>query len=206
MNDDKVNDAKERALRIIHDEHRSISAVLSGLRELARLAQDPAVQPEFGVLHAMIQYIDAYPERLHHPNEELFLFTPLVRRAPETKALVDALSGEHEEGARLIGELQRALLAFEISGSAGAPAFGAAVEVYASFHWNHMRKEERELLPLAERYFDAEDWRAAERAFAGNENPIGGLEEKDFAGLFTRIANLAPAPVGLGDPWKRVSA
>jgi hemerythrin-like domain-containing protein len=170
------------------------------------MAQDPAVQPEFGVLHAMLQYIDAYPERLHHPNEETFLFTPLVRHAPEARVLVDTLSGEHEKGARLIRELQRALLALEIYGPAGAPAFGAAVDVYASFHWDHMRKEERELLPLAERYLSADDWRAAERAFAANDNPIAGASEEDFAKLFSRIANLAPAPVGFGTPWKRVSA
>jgi hemerythrin-like domain-containing protein len=201
-----MNDAKETTLRTIRDEHRSISAVLSGLRELARMAQDPSVRPEFGVLHAMIQYIDAYPERLHHPNEEIFLFTPLVRHAPHARALVDSLTREHEKGARLIRELERALLTFEVHGLPGARVFGAAVDVYADFHWDHMRKEERELLPLAERYFDAEDWRAAERAFAANDNPIGGVSEADFAKLFSRIANLAPAPVGFGTPWKRVSA
>ena len=57
------------AIRILRDEHRSISSVLHGLRELARTAQDPAVRPDFSVLRAMIYYIDTYPERLHHPKE-----------------------------------------------------------------------------------------------------------------------------------------
>jgi hypothetical protein len=29
------------------------------------------------------------------------------------------------------------------------------------------------------------------------------MRERDFDQLFTRIANLAPAPVGLGEPWKK---
>ena len=68
------------AIRIIHGEHRSITAVLSGLGELARTLQDPAIRPGFAVLHAMIRYIDAFPERQHHPKEEAFLFAPIVNR------------------------------------------------------------------------------------------------------------------------------
>jgi hemerythrin-like domain-containing protein len=200
-----MNDAKSKAIRIIHDEHRSISAVLSGLHELARIAQDPSVRPGFAVLHAMIHYIDAFPERLHHPKEETFLFTPLVNRAPAAKALVDALSREHDEGARLIRELQRALMKFEIHWPKGAPEFARAVNAYAEFHWGHMRKEERELLPLAERHLTAEDWRTMAEAFAANRDPIAGVEERAFERLFSRIANLAPEPVGLGERWKRTS-
>ena len=201
-----MSDAQTKAVRIIHDEHRSIAAVLSGLRELARTAQDPAVRPEFAVFHAMIHYIDAFPERLHHPKEEEFLFTPLVRRAPLARALVDALSREHEEGARLIREVQRALLRFEIDWPQGAPEFSAAVKAYADFHWDHMRKEEHELLPLAEKHFTPEDWQALEAAFAANHDPLAGASEDNFEKLFSRIANLAPAPVGLGIPWMRVGA
>lgn len=196
----------KESIRIIHDEHRSIAAVLSGLRELARTAQDPAVRPEFAVFHAMIHYIDAFPERLHHPKEEEFLFTPLVRRAPFARPLVDALSREHDEGAKLIRELQGALLRFEIDWRQRAPEFAAAIKAYADFHWDHMRKEERELLPLAERHFTPEDWRALDAAFAENHDPLAGAGEDEFAELFTRIVNIAPAPVGLGDPWKRLPA
>jgi hemerythrin-like domain-containing protein len=198
-------DDREKTLRMIHDEHRSISAVLSGLRELARTAADPAVRPQFGVFQAMIQYVNEYPERLHHPKEERFLFTPLVQREPSAKRLVDALVREHDKGARLMRELQRALLRFEIHWPRGAAEFADAVKTYSDFHWGHMRKEEKELLPLAERSLTAADWRAAQRAFAGNDDPIAGLGEKDFERLFTQIVNLAPAPVGLGEPWRRAA-
>jgi hypothetical protein len=68
-----------------------------------------------------------------------------------------------------------------------------------------MRKEEVEVLPLAEKHLTDDDWRAIDRAFQANEDPIAKIEERDFAKLFSRIATLAPAPVGLGDAWKRVS-
>ena len=199
----RIIDAKTNAIRIIHSEHRSIAAVLSGLGELARTVQDPAVRPNFAVLHAMIRYIDAFPERLHHPKEEEFLFAPIVRRAPIAGPLVATLSREHVKGARLIQELRQALLRLEINRSRGAPEFAKAIKAYAQFHWDHMRKEERELLPLAERFFTPDDWRALEAAFAANHDPLAGQREDDFDRLFSRIVNLAPAPIGLNDPWRR---
>jgi len=192
----------KEAITILKSEHRSISAVLQGLKELARMAQDAAVRPRFQVLRSMLRYIDEYPEKLHHPKEDEHLFARLVARAPQTRPLVEELRAEHEEGARLIRELERALLFFEEGWPAGAREFRDTVERYAAFHWKHMRKEEGELLPLAERHLTAGDWNAIDRAFGANRDPVSDLEERDFEKLFTRIANLAPAPVGLGEPWK----
>lgn len=174
------------ALTIIRNEHRIISAVLHALKDLARAAQDPGARPAFAALRAMVRYIDEFPEKLHHPKED-DLLARLVARAPETRILIEKLKAEHVEGARLVRELERALLFFEDGANAGE--FLAAVNAYAQFHWQHMRKEEQELLPLAERVLGPTDWLALDAAFEANP---------DFEKQFTRIVNLAPEPVGLG--------
>ena len=69
-----------------------------------------------------------------------------------------------------------------------------------------MRKEEQQLMPLAERFLTAEDWREIDDAFAGNNDPIADLREEDFQKLFTRIVTLAPEPVGLGERWKKTAS
>lgn len=191
--------------RILRDEHRSISAVLSGLLELVRIARKPGVQPEFTALHAMIHYIDEYPERLHHPKEDQFLFARLAERAPQALPLIEELRQEHVRGAQLVRELESALLAFEVNGARSLASFDAAVNAYAQFHWDHMRKEEEQLLPLAEKHLTDGDWAWVEDAFAGNQDPIADLRERDFEQLYTRIVNLAPAPVGLGERWQKTS-
>jgi hemerythrin-like domain-containing protein len=193
-----------KAVRILRDEHRSISAVLQCLQQLTRLAQDPAIKPDFAVFRAMIYYIDNFPERLHHPKEDNYLFARLLRRSDAARALVEKLMAEHVEGARLVRELERAVLAFEETWPRGAEDLAAAVNAYAEFHWTHMRCEEQELLPLAETALIEEDWEAIEAAFAGNSDPIADLREQDFDKLFTRIVNIAPAPIGLGEAWRRV--
>ena len=191
------------AIQKIRDEHRSISAVLHGLKQLARDAQDPRVKPGFEALRAMIRYLDEYPERLHHPKEDEYLFSRLEARAPEAKPLVASLKAEHQEGARLVRDLERALVFFEEGSPAAARQFLEAVDAYADFHWKHMRKEESELLPLAEKRLSAEDWRAIDAAFDVNHDPIAGIRERDFEALFSKIVNLAPAPIGFGSRWQK---
>ena len=194
------------AILTIRDEHRSISAVLHALKQLAKDAEDSSVEPRFAVFRAMIYYIDQYPERLHHPKEEKYLFARLEQRSPEAKALIEDLRAEHIMGAQLIRDLEQALVGLEVGWSGGARAFSAAVDAYAEFHWNHMRKEEKQLLPLAERSLTEQDWREIDAGFGGNEDPIVDLREEDFEKLFTRIVSLAPEPVGVGARWKKVSA
>jgi hemerythrin-like domain-containing protein len=194
------------AISVLKSEHRSIAAVLHGLKELARMAQSATVRPDFRAVRAMLRYIDEYPERLHHPKEDEHLFKRLVARAPEARLLVEELQAEHEEGARLIRELERAFLFLEEGWPAGAREFQEAVELYADFHWKHMRKEEQQILPLAEKHLTAQDWKAIDAAFSANTDPVAGMHERDLEKLFSRIVNLAPEPVGLGARWTKATA
>ncbi len=193
----------KESLRILREEHRSISAVLMGLKHLARLAEDAAVKPDFRPFRAMIRYIDEYPERLHHPKEDELLFARLGKRCPEAAAVIQELRREHEEGARRVRDLERALLFYEDAWPEGRSRFSELIDTYADFHWAHMRKEEEEVMPLAERTLAPEDWKVIDAGFAEHADPLAQVAEKDFETLFTRIVNLAPSPVGLGDPWKR---
>jgi hemerythrin-like domain-containing protein len=168
----------KQAIAILKSEHRSISAVLQALKDLARRAQDASLRPSFQALRSLVRYIDEFPEQLHHPKEDRHLFARLVLRAPQTRPLIEALHGE----------LERALLFLEEDWPGGRREFQQAVDGYAEFEWRHMRTEEEQLLPLAERYLDAEDWRAIGAAFAANTDPIAGVRGAEVETLFARIA------------------
>src|SRR5690349_4117572 len=98
----------KETIRIIQSEHRSMSAVLHGLKELTRLAKDGSLKPDFRPFRAMLRYIDEYPERFHHPKEDKFLFARLYEKVPASRLLIERLEGEHRMGARLVRELERA--------------------------------------------------------------------------------------------------
>ena len=54
------------------------------------------------------------------------------------------------------------------------------VEDYAALEWAHMRAEEDQLLPIAERALSAEDWEAINLAFRENDNPLFGIKPKEL--------------------------
>ena len=187
------------ALRALYSEHRSIAAVLHGMQYLVReqRSRDRSVDPR--VFRAMLYYLDVFAEREHHPKEEESLFPALRRRSPEAVAILDELGREHAHGERSIRELEQALLRYEEGGEREFLAFAAAVERYVSLYSEHMRKEEQLVMPLAERTLTAADWSAIEDAFASQRDPLHGAPTgDDYDELFTRIVNLAPAPIGFG--------
>lgn len=157
------------AIGIIKDEHRSMAAMLKALQ--AHLVQVHAgtLAPDFALAGAMLDYLQAYPERLHHPKEDETLFRLLRRRCVEARPTLDELEAQHLRGAEWMGELRRAL---ERSRAAGDfSALGPVLAAYADFQWKHMRMEEEIILPLAERDLTAEDWQHVDAAFAANREP-----------------------------------
>jgi hemerythrin-like domain-containing protein len=188
-----------QAIRIIHDEHRSLSAVLHGMGYLVREIRDRGATPNFDLLGAMIYYIDAFPERFHHPKEDKYLFRTLRLRYPDAGPILDRLESEHRAGAEKIRALEQALARYQQGGTAEFPRFAAAVESYAAFHWNHMHAEEQEILPLAEKHLTADDWKEIDAAFLGHTDPLLGADARsEYQTLFSRIVNLAPPPIGVG--------
>jgi len=187
-----------QAKRIIEEEHRSLAAVLHGMLYVVREIRYMGMQPDFVLLEAMVHYIDAFQERFHHPKEDAYLFKLLGSRYPGAAPLLDRLKQDHEAGAIKLGELQQALTRYRDGGSAEFPVFAALVASYATFHWGHMRLEENDLLPLAERHLTDADWDAIDAAFLGHTDPLLGAEQGDqYRDLFRRIVNLAPAPIGV---------
>ena len=190
---------KHEAATILRDEHRSLGAVVHALQFLVREIHDKGRTPDFRLLHAMLYYIREYPERLHHPKEDRYLFAALKRRTHEADAVVAELEREHTQGEKLLNDLTVALSIFEAGAKEGQQRFSREVSRFADFYWSHMQKEEDQVLPVAERALTEEDWRGIHAAFSANQDPnFSGDAQDEFRRLFTRIVNLTPAPLGLG--------
>jgi hemerythrin-like domain-containing protein len=188
-----------KALRIIRDEHRSIAAVLYGMEHLVREIRERGAKIDLKVLRAMLYYLDTFSERMHHPKEDLYLFAPLKRRNAGADALIAELEREHAAGEESLRRVEQSLIRYEEGGEAEFPAFARAVEDFITGYWNHMRKEEDRVFPLAEKVFTAEDWVEIDRRFEENADPLAAArKEKDFRRLFSRIVELAPPPIGVG--------
>jgi len=183
-------------LAIIGDEHRSLAAVIHGLEYLVRQARDQGTPPSFPLLHAMVHYIKAFPETLHHPKEDAYLFRKLRARTKDVDEVLDELQRQHVEGHELVDELERSVVAYEADPKTGLAHFDAAVERYATSQMQHMALETKVVIPAARKYLTDEDWSEIGAAFAGNADPRFSVDnDEEFRQLFARIINLAPAAI-----------
>ena len=192
---------KFEAIGLIQDEHRSLAAVIQAAEFLVRKYDRESKAPDFKLLHAMLYYVREFPERRHHPKEDKVLFAKLKARTSEADAVITNLEQEHARGGQMLNALTVALSNWEAGAAQGAKGFEAELSHFADFYWRHMEKEEKQVLPVAERIFTDQDWKEVEAAFAANADPMLGKNTGDeFRDLFSRIVRLTPAPMGLGDP------
>jgi len=186
-------------LQIIRDEHAALAAVLRSLQMM--IARGPQDQPErfFDVVRAMLFYIDEFPERLHHPKESDLLFPKLARVAPELMPVIRKLEVDHMQGENKVRGLQHLLIGWELIGDSRRATFTEAATKYVTFYLEHMRIEEAELLPVAEKRLTEDDWNSLDAAFISSRDPLaGGVRDPSYDRLFTRIVMTAPAPIGVG--------
>lgn len=195
----------QQAVSVIKAEHRSLAAVLHGLMAVVDDLLNHGGRADFRVLHAMLDYIDRYPDRFHHPKEDQYLFRLLRLRAPDAAGLLDSLEAEHRKNIALMGDLRRAVLRFEDAPGdrVRLTTLQTLIRQYAEFHWSHMRIEEEQVFPLAMSRLQPEDWQEIDAAFCDNEDPLFGMDAKrEYDELLRRIVAIAPAPIGTGAAWR----
>ncbi|MDD5247836.1 MAG: hemerythrin domain-containing protein [Rhodocyclaceae bacterium] len=187
------------ALAILHDEHRSFAAIVHGLHYLLREMREKGSAPDFKLLWAMVYYLEAFPEKIHHPKEDVYLFARLRSRTHEADALLDELERQHLDGSRQVRELEHALGCYEAGKPNGLELFAAAVEKFADSTRQHVAVEEKIVIPLAKKHLTPVDWVEIAEAFGENGDPRFGVAfDHEFRSLFSRIVNLAPPPIGVG--------
>ena len=161
-----------KALDIIRNEHRSICVVLDNLLSLVRGIAERGSMINTGVFDAMVNYLETYAERVHHPKEDQYLFEAVRRHDAQAEALIAGLEREHADGERALRDLKNSLTRYEKVGRQGFPAFEKVVEDYVRVYLDHMRKEEEQVFPLAQKLLKPEDWAAIDAAFEKSRDPL----------------------------------
>ena len=107
------------------------------------------------------------------PRKKIIFFPALRLRSKEAAVILDELGREHAHGERGIRELEQALLRYEEGGEREFPAFAAEVERYVGDYYEHMRKEEQLVMPLAEKVLTAKDWNLDRRRLRRQSRSAG---------------------------------
>lgn len=186
------------AMRILGREHLALRAVARFIAmEAVLLARDG--QADVALLESIAAYIAEFPNRIHHPKEEAFLFRAMRERAPQRcTALLDRLLHDHGKEDESIEQFLSALSDYKNSAPGATARLAEVAASYARHLERHIEVENTQAFPLAEEVLLASDWQAIDVAFLANDDPLvsttPGLR---YADLHRRIMALGATPPGV---------
>lgn len=185
------------SMRILAKEHLALRAVARIMAmEAIILARDGRV--DLALLESIAAYIAQYPNKIHHPKEEAFLFRHMRIRAPERcTAILDRLLGEHNKEQESIATFLNALAAFRNAEPGAAAQLAHVTGTYAKYLERHIELENTQAFPLAEEVLQEADWQEIDAAFLSNDDPlVGTTAGLQFAELHRHILGLGAMPPG----------
>jgi len=183
-----------RTLALWRAEHVNFTRLLDILDDQLKTFHGGGT-PSYELMLDIIYYMTHYSDALHHPKEDL-VFAKMKERNKELAPKVEALSAQHAS-LRELG----AALALDLDGIVNGSILPrerveAAASEYATYLRNHMRIEETDILPLAPKLLQDQDWSEIDNAISHIEDPLfGSSAEARYAALRHHIARQARSDV-----------
>jgi len=154
---------------------------------------------DYPLLLAILYYLRDYPDRVHHPREDV-AFARLVERDPTLQLPVARRLQEH----RVIGAAGEELLKLLQGAVDGAlierSAIEAAAATYLVYYRHHLAAEEQELIPRAAQLLTPSDWAAV--AAAPVADPLFG---QDYEARYSELRRLIAADAQQAEKNRNVS-
>lgn len=186
-------------ITIIRTEHRRLAAIINCFMGILDDLEKKRNKPDFKLLELIHDYFNSFLYKFHHPKEDQYLFPALLKVKPELAEILSKLEAEHESGLIYLTRLETTLEYYKEDADQGLSDYVSAARAYRDFEWQHMGLEEKEILPLAEKFLSEETWHELDVIFTDHDDPVFGSQPKQkYEGLLSKIVNTAPAPHGLG--------
>ena len=180
------------------DEHK-YQARLLGVMERQVGLLNQRKMPDYEVMHGVMRYMTQFPDRYHHPKEDL-LFDKVMARDPSSAESVAQLRRAHGDittaGAQLFELVERSR-----QGEAEAlrDPLRKSAHRYIGTLRRHMDIESLHMFPQALKTLQPDDWRAVDAAMKPILDPVFGQAVE--AG-FETLHDQATAKPELGSPGR----
>lgn len=164
-------------------DHANASRLLDILEEQLEVVHNEQIT-NYELMYDIMQYMTHYPDLYHHPKEDLVLRW-LSERDPTTHSESDALRKEHKALAEKGEKLRDTLRVVIDDGLVERETLESQGRDYVEFLRFHMKREEEQVFPLAERTLLDDDWVEISDAMKHMEDPLfGQVLEDDYRSLY----------------------
>ena len=159
-------------LNQLQEEHRTAARLLNVLEQQLAVF-DAAGRPDYEILSAIAEYFNGFPDRCHHPKEDL-IYRKLRERDPAAAEVVGDLEAEHERISELAQRFREAVRS--VMGEAEMPrsAFDAVLRQFIAEQRRHMEMEGERFFARALSRLSDEDWAEIEAEVSGEQEPLFG--------------------------------
>ena len=172
-------------LRRWHADHRNFARVLD-LIELEVDMFRANRQPDYELMQSIVSYLHHYPDRFHHPREDV-AFARMLERDPALQLPIARRVQEHAVIAAAGEELLARLEEIIGGGLVERSALEMAIATYLVYYRHHLAAEEHHVIPRAVELLNQADW-AVIAAIPAEPDPLFGADgDARFAELRRQV-------------------
>lgn len=178
-----------KVIDALRAEHVSIANVLGVLeREVAGFARLNDADPvDFALMTAALDYFGDFPDKLHHPKEDM-VFAQLRQAAPDVARDLGDLIETHADLAKRLRAFNEALRSVMYEAIYPRAEFVRQARAFIEHQRLHLRMEEAHFFPAAERVLKHTDWVELEYRMETRLDPLmGGESSTRFEALKRNI-------------------
>jgi hemerythrin-like domain-containing protein len=157
-------------IRKLREEHKNISRLLDVLEHELGIF-DATRQPDYDVLVSIADYFTGFPDRCHHPKEDL-IFQRLREIDSAAAASIGNLESEHEKVSALARKFREAVHNVLREAEMPRSTFDKVVHHFMRDQRDHLKMEEEHFFPLALEVLTAEDWAEIDAKVSGEDDPL----------------------------------
>ncbi|BAU47932.1 AraC family transcriptional regulator [Sulfurifustis variabilis] len=146
-------------------------------------AFERAARPDYELMEDIVRYMREYPDRFHHPWEDL-IFARLANADTAIEPIVADLKRQHATLARSGSDLLDSLRGAVAGVLLPRHALEQPGREYVARFRAHMEMEEQKLFPLLGTRLAPDDWNAVDTMMAARKDPLFG---RQVAGRYERL-------------------
>jgi hemerythrin-like domain-containing protein len=171
-----------KIIDILLEEHRNIEKLLLVLEQELDVFNH-SEPPDYEILQAIIDYFRDYPERYHHPKEDI-VFEKLKLRDPAAVARIGDVEAEHQMETNRLQRFAQAVGDILAEREYPRQSFHNVVHEFIEHQRQHMEKEERLLFPAAVKALQPDDWAEIDARVSDRQDPLfDSVTERKFDAL-----------------------
>ena len=174
----------------LRDDHRRLSEILKLLAHQLELLKSDG-SPDYILLQDILDYIENYPEFVHHPREDA-VFKAFLEHHDELRETINNLLIEHHDMELMTKELRE-----EIDGIArnalviNKETLERQLLKYLECQTQHMNTEESKVFPVLQQKLTADDLQRIVENLPSKKDPLfGEVVERRYHTLYKHIIRL----------------